>query len=201
MTMSDWYYKDANGHFVSKKPNMRERVYATKVFQKVLDIDGEKHRLTVTCEIHGFGDQDPYFSMTYDLSPWYRGKWDSERGSGGAGCKNYMEHLKEWGIDKHLKWHLTSAYGLPMHYIANGLFWAGHLGDYKDTPNWAHFESTIVYGAVETDGAFDYKRMTKDEMTEWLKFRQKALAQAMMQDMCELFGDDLYEGKDNTQRS
>lgn len=57
-----------------------------------------------------------------------------------------------------IKWHLMSTDG-PMHYEANALYWAGHCG-YRDgqkdsPPNLEHLKSTIIYGVLPEDQAFD----------------------------------------------
>lgn len=57
-----------------------------------------------------------------------------------------------------IKWHLMDSTG-PMHYTANALYWAGHCG-YRDgeknsPPNIDHLKSTIIYGVLPDDQAFD----------------------------------------------
>ena len=58
----------------------------------------------------------------------------------------------------YIRWHLSSTDG-PMHYVANGKYWAGHCG-WRDgkpdsPPNLEHLKSTIVYGVLPTDAEFD----------------------------------------------
>lgn len=74
------------------------------------------------------------------------------------GCmhEDIAKHFPE--LAPYIRWHLTSTDG-PLHYLANGKFWAGHSG-FRDRklgspPNLEHLKSTIVYGALPTDASFD----------------------------------------------
>lgn len=68
-----------------------------------------------------------------------------------CGCchEEIAEHFPE--LAPLIKWHGTST-DQPTHYVANGLYWAGHQGfrDGKDNspPNLAYLEGTVIWGVL-----------------------------------------------------
>lgn len=102
-----------------------------------------------------------------------------------------------------LRWHLSST-DQPMHYAANGLYWAGHCGwrDGKPAspPNLDHLKSTIIYGALPDDDKFDlqdcmysdargftWNEENAKKLKAWLSSRLEALQEAFCKDV-EAFG-------------
>lgn len=101
-----------------------------------------------------------------------------------------------------IKWHLSSSDG-PMHYVANGVYWAGYYESYDKThtvpANLEHLKSTIAYGTLPDDEKFDlvdvchsdargwtWNEANKQKLTEWLKSRTDALLEAFRADVIKL---------------
>lgn len=139
------------------------------------------------------------FSITCDMyeSGHQRGEPTVKHSSGktlwlsSCGCLHDLvsKHFPE--LAGLLRWHLTSA-DSPMHYTANALYWAGHSGwcDGKPSspPNWDHFASTAILGALEDDLSIDeWKAMDKEQMREALNARLPRLLEAFQRDV-EAFG-------------
>jgi hypothetical protein len=148
---------------------------------------GRRYRLTARYGLRKFEGQPPYLFVVADLDEAdARGNWH-EAGGGAM-------HGKIVRVFPHLaplvRWHLTAWPGEPMHYLANGLYWWEILtGESRwagrrqpgDPDPMAAFKSTIVYGAVAGDEAFDLTpaRGRSKEVSTWLTGRQEALQAAV----------------------
>ena len=98
-----------------------------------------------------------------------------------------------------IRWHLSSTDG-PMHYAANAKYWAGHSG-YRDgkpnsPPNLEYLKSTIAFGALPEDTAFNladclyndargftWNENKAHELEQWLHARLSALMLAFKRDV------------------
>jgi hypothetical protein len=103
------------------------------------------------------------FSITADIYDRYPRRGETTIGFAGKTYWNYAGGCCHDEVAKafpelapFIKFHLWSS-NEPMHYIANGLYWAGHKGfrgtEKNDPPNLEHLKSTIGWGLLqgETD--------------------------------------------------
>jgi len=87
-----------------------------------------------------------------------------------------------------IRWHLSDNSGVPMHYIANALYWwdiaTGKLANTTHGPEpVGAFKSTVVYGALSTDAVADpWTWSDRENVQAWLTFRLPALHDAMLAD-------------------
>lgn len=187
---------------------MNDTIHAQRVWK---GRGGAERRATwkVIAQLHQLGLQAPYFSLTYEEAD-SRG----EVYSCGASHDRCIELAPECA--PFARWHLTSPKG-PMHYRANGLYWAGFT-DHVDKatgaksirpspwaaagtpaspgsqkpPHWPHFASTVVLGGVVGDPALDsgeLQRMTGAELADWLDARLERLRAAFAHAMHTCFED------------
>lgn len=133
-------------------------------------------------EFAGRSNQAPYFSLTCRIDRRTgNGRWINE-GGGSA----HDEIVKLFPALKPLvKWHLTDNTGTPMHYIANGEYWAYGYKQFKQesyAPDPVEaFKSTVVFGVIEGEVLPDLS--DPKAVREWLTARHPALLPAMTRDM------------------
>lgn len=177
---------------------MSTKVYATLTETRVVGWRsvqygraGYEYRVTATFELHSLSDQHPYFSATVAIYERCSGRGNKVWIEGSFGPDHETIARLFPRCAPFLKWHLTSTDG-PMHYLANGLYWAGHSGwrdgKLNSPPNNDHLRSTIVYGALERDAKVRPDRASKRRLEQWLTLRLPLLRQAFMRDMASLFG-------------
>jgi hypothetical protein len=122
-----------------------------------------------------------YFSITAEIE--HRGRVDC------CGClhKEIAKSFPE--LAPLIKWHLCDAPGLPMHYIANALYWRDCLlgkyprRDYDPEPV-STFTAHVLYGTVPGDEAMPVEeRMRAPGLEAWLEGRKAALSAAFREEM------------------
>lgn len=133
-------------------------------------------------------NQDAHFSITCDIEEMRGGKW--RESGGGAAHEITTRHFPK--LAPLIKWHLCGVETGPMHYLANALYWldiaAGRVppSQYGPEPMEA-FRSTIVYGALPVDAAFDLERapasLDREVIRLWLESRLPALLSVFKTDM------------------
>lgn len=136
--------------------------------------NGDKYKITVTVRYddqcnNGHND----FAITGVIER--KGKnnhWQDDC----AGCihEEIAKHFPE--LIPFFKWHLTSS-EQPLHYVANAQYWAGNT-EYKDAKNEELLKSSIIYGSLETDNAFNLMKASKEELTNFLIGRLPELRKA-----------------------
>lgn len=82
----------------------------------VIDYCGEPATLRATAKWEALGNQEPYFSITGDITQ--KGKWQA------GGCLHEEIAANIPTLAPFIKWHLCSLSG-PMHYPANAVYLAG----------------------------------------------------------------------------
>jgi len=148
--------------------------------------DGAAGRLTAR---YGFDEdfarrtgQLPYFSLTGTV--WRKAgnsRWVWESG----GCQHDVIGRRLRSLRPFIKWHLVDCAGTPMHYIANGEYWAYGYKQHERRPGDPDpveaFKSTVVFGALTDDRLPDLSNPLK--VRDWLVSRLPALRPAMLRDM------------------
>lgn len=133
-------------------------------------------------------NQDAHFSIVCDIEERRGTRWYDI--GGGAAHSLIAKHFPK--LAPLIKWHLCGIESGPMHYLANAMYWldiaAGRVppSQYGPEPMEA-FKSTIVYGALPVDAAFDLDRapasLDRTVIEHWLKVRLPALLEAFHADM------------------
>ena len=157
---------------------MTNKIVNQKVMHHSFFENGKEYIFTAFFTLQDLG-QGAYFSVTGELRK--KGYDDCEScGMMHEEVKHYFPHM-----EKYLKWHLVNWNSGPMHYIANSLYWAGFTK--WTAANWDNFNSTCVFGSVDSDFSYNVESMTKDEVVTWLNNRYAKLMDAFYSDMEELF--------------
>ena len=139
-----------------------------------------------------YGFHNDYFSITGETRD-HRGMEDS------CGCihKDIAQAFPE--LKDLIKWHLTDAMGVPMHYIANGVYWLqtylghkqwkGQTDQVPDPTALQHFLSHIIYG-MDPEDEEKFQVMLKfakeedyDEVKDILESRKTWLRSRIFTDM------------------
>lgn len=156
--------------------------------------------------IRAFVKLDAYFSITGEICKTWR------REPLVCGCiheeirKNFPE------LSKFIPWHLTSAEGIPMHYVENAVYWMEKVygvsrwqaRNYDPDPRDA-FKATVVFGKVEYDempwlttqndegeclldelNREEFRNLVKGVVHTWCEGRLPSLQEAFHRDMNEL---------------
>jgi hypothetical protein len=135
------------------------------------------------------GNPDPHFYVTCDTYEKRRGgRWED---AGGGAAHEHISKIAPQLIPI-IRWHLCGMDTGPMHYEANAIFWAEvaqgkHERKSYDPDPLAAFRTTVVFGAVESDGtdadAAVTATLTPDELRSWLRARFSALMAAFRRDV------------------
>lgn len=112
----------------------------TKIYTK----DGTAYKLTVNYGFHQIGNQRPYFSITAEQ---YR------KGTGGRyyedcfGCCHDLIARRFPELAELIPFHLSDCYAIPMHYVANAVYWAelaAGVSKWQDTTTVPHGHDTFA---------------------------------------------------------
>jgi len=110
--------------------------------QALYQVDGRDFRIIATYGFdHCTGNRRPHFSITGEVHEKVHGFWKED--CCGAIHAHIAEYLPE--VAPLLKYHLSDDEGLPMHYLANGLYWLEHVHGVSEWP----FDK---YGAFAREG-------------------------------------------------
>lgn len=143
---------------------------------------GTRYRITATARYDDqCGNGHNSFAITAEIDrKTGNGRWEED--SGGCCHEEVAKHFPQ--LAPLLKWHLTSSDG-PMHYVANGLYWAGHCEAWmrdktksnSAPPNLEFLKSTILYGALSSDADFDLADHVHSDMRgfTWNEAKANAL--------------------------
>ncbi len=132
-------------------------------------------------------NQAPYYSLTG--STWRNYREDC----GGMLHDIIADRCRNWPeLIQTMRWHLADNQGIPMHYIADSVYW-WELATGKREPRPQDkpvdfFSQKIVLGAVAGDPRADVlagwlHTHTKESITAWLEKRKAGLKSAMVADM------------------
>lgn len=98
-----------------------------------------------------YGNSAPYFSLTGDIKE--HANQRPQDYSGGSCHDSIVAAFPE--LADLVPWHLVDQNGLPMHYIANAVYWFEQIGKPKqnswDADPETAFKNTVVFGAVNLD--------------------------------------------------
>jgi len=134
------------------------------------------------------GNRLPYFSLTAEIDVLVNGRWRDH--AGGQMPDEIEKHFPDL-YHRLARWHLTDQDGCPMHYIANGKFWADLIGGRRpwgegDTDPLGALQRTIVYGVLSEDWQTrSLIHLCKDaeDFERWLQNRIPGLREKFLQDM------------------
>lgn len=175
-----------------------DTVFAKRTFVTSFEVDGDRHVLSLTAEIHALGTQTPYFDLTYSESD-SRSRRRNDSFSGGMASRKHVEPfaaLPEYPLLKRaLHWHLFSPQTAFMHYEANALyFWNIARGNIEMPRNttranmWKSFNRTIGYGLLdESQFEAPHRLPSALVLANQLRFRAGYLKAAFQHDMRALF--------------
>jgi hypothetical protein len=155
--------------------------------------NGLNYTLTVKYGMRACEGQEPYFSITAELS--------NNQGMEASGCLHNIIRDKMPRLSPLIKWHCCSVNSGPMHYEANGLFWWERINAplidscAMEENALQYFEETVVYGVAKTYDILDesilkHHNGNADEkafMQKWLRARLPEVMKAFHNDM-KLFG-------------
>jgi hypothetical protein len=138
---------------------------------------------TVNYGLHQMGgNRLPHVSVTMDTYRQARNeRWEEDS----FGCQHEAVALIFPHVKPLIKWHLCDANGVPMHYVANGMFWWEYAtgrrvpGEYdrKDQDYVQSFKDTVLYGTLPFyDLAFDPLAFSLKDIEGKLRYMPGSLA-------------------------
>lgn len=156
---------------------------------------GEAHTLTVSFGMsYHLGNSAPHFSITSETRKKGRKRIES------CGCQHDTTEQVFPELAPLIRWHLTDQNGVPMHYIANGLYWfdcaAGKYDRRSYDPDPLEtFRSHVVLGRLDGDEKVSVEKLFKcsrDFVKTWMQKRADALRTAFLADL-EKFNVELID--------